>query len=451
VNGRGSQQPTSIRAIPEIEALDQRDRFVRIPESVDVPLTKRVQQLVDTSAFRRLAKISQLGLVALVYPAANHTRFEHSLGVYRTCLLFLKHLCGDARFVGMVSVHQAEVLICAALLHDVGHWPYCHPIEDLALTGLPEHEDFAERFISDPEIADILRSHWSIEPAEVLEILNGHTDDVAIDLLQSIMSGPIDVDKMDYLYRDSLHAGVPYGRQFDSQRLITSLIVNQDGNGIAITDKGRTAAEMMVFSRYIMFSEVYWHHAVRSATAMLQRIIYELRDSLDFENLFTLDEAAFDQAVLKKCKGTPLEGLASGLFGSRRVLYKRLAQYSNFENEVIYKRLARQPYAALRDCAVRLGAKLENALQTNIPAEDVLIDAPPVGLEVQFDIDVKIKQTGTYHRLDEVSPVIRALATQQFDEYVKRVRVFIHPHWADQCATISDISKLIYEAAFEID
>ena len=76
-----------------------------------------------------------------------------------------------------------------------------------------------------------------------------------------MLSGPIDIDKMDYLARDSLHAGVPYGRNFDQQRLIGSLCLNEAGDGLAITDKGKTAAEMMVFARYVMFSEVYWHHA----------------------------------------------------------------------------------------------------------------------------------------------------------------------------------------------
>ncbi len=77
-----------------------------------------------------------------------------------------------------------------------------------------------------------------------------------------MLSGPIDIDKMDYLFRDSLHAGVPYGRHFDQQRLLGSLSLNQAGDGLAVTDKGKTAAELMVFARYVMFSEVYWHHGV---------------------------------------------------------------------------------------------------------------------------------------------------------------------------------------------
>ncbi len=91
--------------------------------------------------------------------------------------------------------------------------------------------------------------------------------------MRGLLSGPIDIDKLDYLQRDSLHAGVPYGRNFDQRRLLSSMCVGPTGRDIGITVKGKTAAEMMVFSRYVMFSEVYWHHAVRSGTAMLQRLV----------------------------------------------------------------------------------------------------------------------------------------------------------------------------------
>src|SRR6185295_2882253 len=124
-------------------------------------------------------------------------------------------------------------------------------------------------------------------------------------LLASILSGPIDIDKMDYLARDSLHAGVPYGRNFDQGRLIGSLCVNQQGDGLAITDKGKTAAEMMVFARYVMFSEVYWHHGVRAATAMLQRAFFLLHGMLDLDALFRLTEAPLISALRETAVGSP--------------------------------------------------------------------------------------------------------------------------------------------------
>ena len=252
--------------------------MIRIPPELDVPLTPRVRRIIDTAEFRRLARISQLGLVSLVYPAANHTRFEHSLGVYRLALLFSAAACRTTSGSPPPSTRDdAELFLVAALLHDLGHWPFCHPIEDMRLPGVPQHELFANSFLLEGEIADALRDDWSINPRDVVALLSDKPRDApAARSWRSMLSGPIDIDKMDYLARDSLHAGVPYGRNFDQQRLIGSLCLNEAGDGLAITDKGKTAAEMMVFARYVMFSEVYWHHAVRSATAMLQRAFYLL-------------------------------------------------------------------------------------------------------------------------------------------------------------------------------
>src|SRR5207344_113249 len=125
--------------IPELAELDARSNIVRIPPELDVPLTPRVRKLIDCREFRRLARISQLGLVSLVYPAAIHTRFEHSLGVYRLALLYLKQLVSDERFTATIRPADAEVFIVAALVHDLGHWPFCHPIEDMRLSDVPPH------------------------------------------------------------------------------------------------------------------------------------------------------------------------------------------------------------------------------------------------------------------------------------------------------------------------
>src|SRR6266566_7720269 len=134
---------SEIRDLPEIAGLDARRGIVRIPPELDVPLTPRVRRLIDSAEFRRLARISQLGLVSLVYPAAIHTRFEHSLGVYRLGLMFLRQLSYDQRFSSSVSIADAELFIVSALLHDLGHWPFCHPLEDLSLKNVPQHELFA--------------------------------------------------------------------------------------------------------------------------------------------------------------------------------------------------------------------------------------------------------------------------------------------------------------------
>ena len=433
-------------SLPEIRALDTRRQLVRIPHETDVPLTDRVRQLIDTPEFRRLARISQLGLVSLVYPAANHTRLEHSLGVYRNALVYLKQLAGDERFTATVKEHDGEALIAAALLHDLGHWPFCHAIEDMSLPGVPSHELFANSFLLEGELADALRDDWNLAPRDVTALLSDKPRDTRQRLLKSLLSGPIDIDKMDYLVRDSLHAGVPYGRNFDQQRLIGSLCLNQAGDGLAITDKGRTAAEMMVFARYVMFSEVYWHHAVRSATAMLQRAFYLLHEQLQLDNLFRLTEQPLIEQLVASAGQSPAAELLDGLFGPARRLYKRLAELSHFQQREFYELLARRPYSWLVAASESLAAVASKQLGRRVAPHEVLIDAPPVRREVEFHVEVFFPKEDVYRPLAEVSPAVVALATRQFEDYVKRVRVFVHPRLAGELHGAVRVDQLLRDS-----
>ena len=436
---------TTLLAIPELRELSARGNLVRIPHETDVPLTPRVRRLIDTSAFRRLARISQVGLVSLVYPAANHTRFEHSLGVYRNALLYLQQLSTDERFTTLIQPSDAELLIVAALLHDLGHWPFCHPIEDIALPGVPSHEVFGRGFLLEDEVAAALRDDWGIEPQTLAALLAEKPPDKKQKLLQSLLSGPIDIDKLDYLSRDSLHAGVPYGRHFDQQRIIGSLCLNEAGDGLALRDKGRTAAEMMVFARYVMFSEVYWHHAVRSATAMFQRAFFLLRDRLDLQQLFRLPEGPFIDQLMQSASGTPAADLLSGLFGPRRRLYKRLAEFSYFQQRHWYEQIARKPYPFLATLSERFSTAASWQLGRTVAPHEVLFDAPPQHREVEFNVEIYFPKEDVYRPLGEVSPVVHTLATRQFDDYVKRVRIFVSPGAIDELKGLA-LDELLAES-----
>ena len=196
-----------------------------------MPLTARVRQLIDTAEFRRLARISQLGLVSLVYPAAIHTRFEHSPG--RVSAGAAVSASSWPTTSGSPRPSGRKTPRCSSpprLLHDLGHWPFCHPIEDIRLPSVPSHELFANSFLLEGEIADVLRHDWGINPAR-----RGRPAEREAPrprprkILASMLSGPIDIDKMDYLFRDSLHAGVPYGRHFDQQRLLRQPVPERGG------------------------------------------------------------------------------------------------------------------------------------------------------------------------------------------------------------------------------
>lgn len=437
--------------LPELAAMGSSGAGVRIPPDVTVPLTPRVRALIDTPEVRRLARISQLGLVALVYPGATHSRLEHSLGTYRLALEFLGRLQHDDRFRSTVTAADAAAFLAAALLHDVGHWPYCHPLEDMGLPELPRHETLVRALLTDGPAGRILADHWNLAPRRVADLIEGSADDPAGRILCSLLSGPIDVDKMDYLARDSLHAGVPYGRHFDQDRLLTSLCLDATGTTLAITDKGRTAAELMVFARYVMFSEVYWHHAVRSATAMLQRAVWLLRERIDAASLVRSDDAAFTTWLLAAAKGSAAEPLALGLFGDTRCLYKRAATYDAAHHPAVHRALAGRPYSESVAVSGRLAAALSRRLGTTIPPHSVLLDAPPAEREVEFRIHVRERLPHTadhaWRPLETLSPVVRSLAREQFDDLVKRVRIFCEPAMAAAIAGCAELESIVLDCA----
>ncbi len=450
--------------LPELTSLFRTRSLVRIPPAQDVPMSSRVRRIIDTAPVRRLASISQLGMVSLVYPGACHSRLEHSLGVYDNALRVLARFTGDEAFESMVDRRMSEAFVLAALLHDVGHWPFCHPIEDMRLSHVGEHESRIGTWIERSELAKCIDQDWECDVSQVLALLDGNGaaetgsphaawNGPGTRFLASCLSGPIDVDKLDYLQRDSLHAGVPYGRNFDAGRLIASMGIHPETGLLAIGDKGRTAAEMMVFSRYIMFSEVYWHHTVRAATAMLQRCVFLLQHRLDLESTLSMDDAQWIANLRRAAEGSVAEPLAEGLFGSRRRIYKRVAEFNIVDGDRVHSRLARKPYWWLVALAERLAARLAIACHTVVHAVDVLVDAPPVKLEVDINIDV-VSRDGTARPLGDVSPVTAALAQSQFDDHVKKVRVFLREDVrenVDSRLSAGQLSDLILETIEQLE
>lgn len=433
--------------IPELAVHGVSTAVIRIPVEQDIPFTPRVRAIVDTAEFQRLRQITQLALASRVYPGAVHSRFEHALGVYHNALQYLWQLGRDERFAAIVSQHDAEVLIVAALLHDIGHWPFCHPIEDLALDNMPPHESFAAEFLGpDNQLTQVIRRDWGIEPQEIQEVLTARSTDSGLQLRQSILSGPIDIDKMDYLIRDSQHCGVPYGQNFDRARLIGSLVPNQAGDGLAITSKGKTAAEMMVFARYVMFSEVYWHHTVRAATTMFARAFFEVHTNLELTNLFRLTEPEMIRTLCDATKDQPAESLTTGLFGASRKLHKRLREYSVFQNTDIYRELRQMPYHKIVESSNRLAKLLSQKCGVSVSPVDVLIDAPPVHREVEFKVDILDSQEQVYRPLKEISPIVASMSNTAFDDCVKRVRICVAERLLDSMPQAEIVDELVKEA-----
>src|SRR5919201_3912822 len=212
----------------------------------NIRLESEALAVIDTPAFQRLRYVRQLGHAFLVYPGATHTRFEHALGTY--------HLA--RRATSDLKLHLA------ALLHDVGHYPFSHALEE---AGLPSHEALAGRHLRTGALAATLE-RLGVKADDLLQLIQGTSHSP----LAGLVSGTLDVDKLDYLSRDARMCGVPYG-VIDVDRLLTSLVFEPDT--IGLHPKGFAALESLLFAKYQMYRNVYWHHAVRSATSMFKRLV----------------------------------------------------------------------------------------------------------------------------------------------------------------------------------
>jgi hypothetical protein len=443
----------SLATLPELADCDATSG-IRIPPGDTAPLTPRVRALLDTGAMHRLSRVSQLGLVALVYPGAVHSRLEHSLGVYRLAIEFLRGLRREPGFASVVGPDDASAFIAAALVHDIGHWAFCHPVEDMGLPEVPRHESLVAGLISTGAVAEVLDSYWRVRPERIVELITGTAVDPAGRILHSLLSGPIDVDKMDYLARDSLHAGVPYGRNFDQARLLANLCLDGRGESLAITEKGKTAAELMVFARYVMFSEVYWHHAVRAATGMLQRAMWIVRPRIDPPELVRCDDAGFISWITTVAEGTPAAPLVAGLFGPRRRLFKRVATFDAVHHPDVHKALAGRTHEDLVGVSGRLAELLSGRIGRRVDPNLLLVDAPPAEREVEFRLQVRERATPhaaaaavRWRPLEDVSPVVRSLAHEQFDNIVKRVRIFADCAIVDAITGCEDLEGILLAAA----
>jgi HD superfamily phosphohydrolase len=286
---------------------------VRDPLWNNIGIDAHALAVVDTAPFQRLRYVRQLGHAFLVYPGATHTRFEHALGTYHLARRALAVLGERGSLAGLPEA-ESTLIRLAALLHDIGHYPFSHALEE---AGLPSHELLARQQLHHPELIAALDATGMVNPGSRIADLITGTDRSP---LQGLISGSLDLDKIEYLTRDARMCGVPYGT-VDVDRLLHSLVL-VDGPGgaeIGLHEKGLSALESLLFAKYQMYRNVYWHHAVRSATVMFKRIVRNaMADGL-------LDVAwvaqSTDEALMEAIRSKQEVPLASRLRARR--LYKR--------------------------------------------------------------------------------------------------------------------------------
>ena len=196
--------------------------FIRDPLWNNIRVDPTAERLLDTAAVQRLRYVRQLGLAHLVYPGATHSRFEHALGAYHLARRTLARLQRIGRARGSRRPTKRAVVAAAALLHDVGHYPFSHALEEI---GVPHHEEVSRPLVTVGEVADVLRSGDRAPTRRSASTRSSAGP--ARARLQGLISGSLDLDKMDYLKRDALMCGVPYG-EIDEDRLMHALVVLDD-------------------------------------------------------------------------------------------------------------------------------------------------------------------------------------------------------------------------------
>ena len=339
------------------------------------------EALLDTPTVQRLRHIKQLGTVQLVYPSANHTRFEHSLGVY--------HLADRARAELGVEGRQAERVRAAALLHDVGHGPFSHNIEELTHRHTGKYHDDVDELLAEGAVGEILREH-DLDPAHIAGLVAGEGQ------FGQLVSGELDVDRMDYLVRDAHHTGVPYGT-IDTERLVRELTF-VDGELVLGAGNVQTA-ESLLLARALMNPTVYMHPVARISKAMLRRASERLlaEREIDAHQLRRMD----DHDLLVALRETPATEKFADRYGSRRLLKKAVwAELKDVPNSLLDA-----DHDEIRD--------LESTIadRADIPASDVIVEIPDE--PTMRESTSRVIVGGEIRKLGDQSPLVSALRTAQ--------------------------------------
>jgi len=362
-----------------------------------IPLGPREEKLIGTAAFLRLQQIKQLGFVYRIWPGATHTRYEHSLGSYHLTVRALRSLLqrgGDGGLHG-VSISSIQTLVVASLLHDIGHYPFSHTIEELG-PPIIFHEQVGRSIIENGEIATILEQDYHLSPERVADFIDPPKtralppDD---ELLQHLLSGALDVDKLDYLPRDARACNVPYGG-VDVSRLLSSLRINAHVAGqrrMVVTQKGISPLHSLLHARQEMFDNIYWHHTSRSFQVMLVRAVHEAlkAEVLSAEQLTGLDDRSLLTLLTQPTMPASARALASDL--ELRRPYKVVVEVSRPAGR-LFSRLDALFWDAERRRRVEqsLASELAKALEIDIADYEILFDIPrpekwEMDVWVQFD------------------------------------------------------------------
>lgn len=448
-------------------------------------------------AFQRLHNLNQLNFVYLVYPGAKHSRFAHSLEAFETARDFAHHLLNDATFRFAVNEDDISLFLAASLLHDVGHYPLAHAIDEIRAKRSLNRDSETAHVRTDSEMLKHFlklefgrgrrlpqKTLWSmleddrIDPSRLVDVVTrAKTTSTSDRILQCLLNGSIDVDKVAYLRIDSEQTEVSYGNGIDLAGLLPALRIvlpTDSHNGIkspqlAIIPQGVSAAESVITARLHMYDRVYWHRANRAIMAMIGYVVRHLLDpsknllgfydyinaTLEMSDIEALRwlSARMDSAIDKKCfdntqMALPVGNPLHGLIHNSRELHKSLITIS----AAVEPR--KHSYLASCDIGEQEALRYEIARaihvshpELSISDDEVLFDIPRKDLssEAQFqDLIVIDPDNRMDFQLTAYSGIAKA-TQEEYNKRASRCRVFVSPRIADQLSIDDTLKRQIME------
>ncbi len=372
-----------------------------------VYITEQQKEIIDSYPVQRLRRLRQLAGSEYVYPGANHTRFEHSVGV----MYLAGKVTENPNISRLIDENEAETVKIAGLLHDVGHGPFSHVFEHLLDKELHKtHEDITQWIIRNSELKDTLKNN-GYDPTEVGKLATGKLHKPKKAFLDQIISSAVDVDKQDFIVRDTHHTGAEYGF-IDIFRLIHALDVLKEN--LAIDLGALSALESLIIARIESFKSIYFHRVGRAAQIMLAMAMEKANDELGLTRFKTPEEYMNmdDYTVwtgLKQCKKSApiiknLEKRKLLKCAYERTFYEKDTMVSNLFSQETHRRQLQEDIAK----------------KAKVETETVIIDVPTVPsvpyhhtvLFEPMEIPVFYKtQTGGKipQRLSEISKIFETL------------------------------------------
>jgi HD superfamily phosphohydrolase len=383
--------------------LDEQFTFpIRDPLWKHIYMSKGHRDIINHKDFRFLDGIRQLGPASHLYPGAIHTRLNHSIGVFNLARQMIKAILIYPECPSL-SLDGVKAFLCAALLHDIGHFPHAHALQDFPLK---DHEELSGSIIRNGSIRDVIKDSALTDPdmtAAIIDKSSDHKGNSEIIFFRNLLSSPVDPDKLDYLNRDAYFCGVPYGIQ-DIDFVISQIYPTKDG--IAVSKKGTSALENVLFSKYLMYKSVYWHKSVRISTALIRKSIYEALkyDLLDKEKLYKMNDHDFHSF----CSDSKEEILNLVVKAESPWKYKVIEDVCFNKNSVFHEKLTNIDYRSTIENEINL--KIQDLTGKKQSQYDVLIDVPS---KISFELPFKSETVFT-------RPVVDG-----FTESLRRIRIIV--------------------------